>query len=140
MSDLCPLCGSPRTHFGYSHSDGEWSEQSFLSQQCTNSVCGLPCRLWERITKLRSFKERTHSILDDMGVEPRHDAECRIAARLDTLREENERLRSLLNSTANYLAICTLDPGYTYTSSTRVEIDKINAVLATPVSSTPSSR
>jgi hypothetical protein len=55
----CPLCGSSRTRFVDSWSDGdEIIERGFNSQQCSNQGCGLPCRLWDKVESLK--KEVKH--------------------------------------------------------------------------------
>ena len=53
--DKCPRCGSDHTHFGESFSDGdEWSENSFIYQQCASGSCRLPCGLWDDWQELKA--------------------------------------------------------------------------------------
>lgn len=49
----CPLCGSGMTTFGYSHSDGDWTQQGPMAQQCLSRSCGLPVKLWQQVAQLR---------------------------------------------------------------------------------------
>lgn len=58
MTETCPLCSSPRTHFGYIHSESEWPEQEFMHQRCANDLCSLPCKLWKAVAALKAEIER----------------------------------------------------------------------------------
>lgn len=46
----CPVCGSDRTSFSESYSDGEERvEKPIEQQECVNRKCGLCCKFWDGI-------------------------------------------------------------------------------------------
>lgn len=61
--ESCPICGSYRTSFSDSYSDGEERvERPFSSQECVNRKCGLPCKFWQGI------KDMIDVLVDDGSV------------------------------------------------------------------------
>lgn len=52
-AEFCPICGSFRTSFGDSYSDGdERVERPVSLQECKNLKCGLPCKFWDGVKDL----------------------------------------------------------------------------------------
>jgi hypothetical protein len=66
----CPLCGSDPTQWCYGHGSPGPTLMGFTAQSCSSRSCGLPCRVWEQIERLRAIVDRLPKTADGVPVVP----------------------------------------------------------------------